>query len=156
VSAAAAAALAIPPPLRRALYDHARAAFPTECCGYLVGAAGAATVDAVVPCRNALLDGVGGLDGGRTADAGFVLDGAELFAFARSLASARPARILYHSHPNGRAYLSDLDRQLARGPLGPAYPVQHLVVGVTATAITEVAQYGWDGADFAELARWAP
>jgi proteasome lid subunit RPN8/RPN11 len=155
--------ITIPPDLRAALYDHATTTFPDECCGYLRGPASGATVDELVRCRNALAPAGGDGGSGSVPDLadrgprdGFALDGPDLFAFARTLASPRPARILYHSHPTGRAYLSDLDRRLAAGPGGPVYPVQHLVLGVGAGGVAEVAQFGWDGAGFAELARWRP
>jgi len=146
-------AIAIPDDVRAAIYGHARAEFPAECCGYLVGAPDGEIVDAAVACRNAQTDGEHPIAPERGADTGFVIAGAELLRFARSFDSDRPARVVYHSHTNGRAYLSAIDRAMAAGP---AYPVQHVVIGVTAEAITEVAQFAWsDGAaDYVEIARW--
>lgn len=121
------------PAVLERIYAHARAAFPAECCGYVRGA------DEVIACTNAA----------ETApERHFAIDGRELFDFARSFDSDRPARIIYHSHPNGRAYFSATDLELAT-----AYPVQHLVVGVTAERVTEAALFASDGA---ELARWSP
>jgi len=48
--------IAIPAGVLDAIYAHAVAAFPDECCGYLVGAA-PDIVDAAVACRNAQADG---------------------------------------------------------------------------------------------------
>jgi len=118
--------IAIPGDVLAAIYAHAIAAFPDECCGYLVGAA-AGAVDEAVPCRNAQLDGDHPIAPGRGADTGFVISGAELFRFARSFDTDRPARVVYHSHTHGKAYFSAVDRRMADGP---AYPVQHVVVGV--------------------------
>ena len=174
--------VAIPDDVLAAIYAHAIAAFPDECCGYLVGAAPGA-VDAMVACRNAQGDGEHPIApelGARGAETGFVIAGAELFRFARSFDTDRPARVVYHSHTNGRAYFSTVDRRLAAGP---AYPVQHIVIGVAplvhrargpleqvrqilgvprptsdrAPAITEVAQFAWSEAarDHVEVARWA-
>jgi proteasome lid subunit RPN8/RPN11 len=147
--------IAIPPDVLAAIYAHAIAAFPQECCGYLIGAAPEA-VDAAVACRNAQADGDHPIAPERGADTGFVIAGAELLGFARSFDTARPARIVYHSHTNGRAYFSAIDRQMAATPLGPAYPVQHLVVGVVGGTIIEVAQFGWSDAarDHVEIGRW--
>jgi proteasome lid subunit RPN8/RPN11 len=150
------APIAIPDALRAQIYAHARAAFPAECCGYLTGPAAAAdtgAVDAVVACRNAQPDGEHPTHPHRGAEAGFVIAGAELLAFARSFDGPRPARVVYHSHPNGRAYFSAVDQDLARGP---AYPVQHLVVGVTGHGVTEAAQLAWSPAAgaYVEVARW--
>jgi proteasome lid subunit RPN8/RPN11 len=147
--------IAIPDELRAAIYAHALAEFPAECCGYLTGPAGDHRVDAVVACRNAQLDGEHPIAPERGAETGFVIAGAELLAFARSLDGDHPARVIYHSHTNGRAYFSAVDREMAAGP---TYPVQHLVVGVADGAITEVAQFAWSGADedHVEIARWRP
>jgi proteasome lid subunit RPN8/RPN11 len=151
-------AIAIPDDVLAAVYAHAVSAFPDECCGYLVGRT-AGAVDAAVPCRNAQRDGHHPIAPQRGADTGFVIAGDELFRFARSFDGDRPPRIVYHSHTNGRAYFSTVDRRVAAGP---AYPVQHVVVGVApggaAAAITEVAQFAWSDAerDYVEVARWTP
>ncbi|HEY0993844.1 MAG TPA: Mov34/MPN/PAD-1 family protein [Kofleriaceae bacterium] len=152
--------IAIPDDVLAAVYAHAIAAFPDECCGYLVGPT-AGAVDAAVPCRNAQGDGDHPIAPERGADTGFVIAGDELFRFARSFDGDRPPRIVYHSHTNGLAYFSTVDRRVAAGP---AYPVQHIVVGVApahgasgrAAAITEVAQFAWsdDERDHVEIARW--
>ena len=118
----------IPAALLAEVYAHAREAFPAECCGYLTGAR-------VVRCTN--------VDASATT---FAIGGRELLDFARSFDGPEPARILYHSHPNGRAYISATDRAQAGG-----YPVRHLVVGVTAEGITEAALFD-EG--FVELGRW--
>jgi proteasome lid subunit RPN8/RPN11 len=146
--------LAIPEALCAVLYAQARAEFPAECCGYLTGLAGGDRVDAVVACRNAQTDGHHPLTPERGADTGFVIAGAELIAFARSFDGPAPARIVYHSHTNGRAYFSDVDRAMAAG----SYPVQHLVIGVDPERVTEVAQFAWSDAlaEFVEIARWQP
>lgn len=146
------APITIPGDLLASIYAHALAAFPDECCGYLVGAMPDA-VDAAVRCRNAQGDGAHPIAPDRGADAGFVIDGAELYRFARSFDTERPPRVVYHSHTNGQAYFSTVDRRMAAGP---AYPVQHLVVGVAGGAITEAAQFAWSAAagDYVEIARW--
>jgi proteasome lid subunit RPN8/RPN11 len=162
--------IVIPDDVRAAIYAHARAAFPDECCGYLVGAA-PDRVDAAIACRNAQGDGSHPIAPARGADTGFVIAGDELFRFARSFDGDRPPRVIYHSHPNGRAYFSTVDRAMAAGP---AYPVQHVVIGVSvgdsggapatdpagdpaSPSITEVAQFAWSQAaqDHVEIARWA-
>ena len=143
--------IAIPADVLAAIYAHAIAAFPDECCGYLVGADPGA-VDAAVACRNAQADGEHPIAPERGADTGFVIAGDELFRFARSFDGDRPARVVYHSHTNGRAYFSRVDQAMAAGP---AYPVEHLVVGITAEGLTEAAQFAWSGAAYVEVARWS-
>jgi hypothetical protein len=93
----------------------------------------------------------------RTAETAYVIDGDDLFALSESFDGPRPARILYHSHPNGRAYFSDTDRRVARSPWGdgPNFPVQQLVVGIDAERVVEAALFAWSEAasDFVEVAR---
>ncbi len=137
------------------MYLHALKVFPEECCGYLCGPRDGRGVDTAVACRNAQADGEHPVTPERGADTGFVIAGAELLSFARRFDTDRPPRIVYHSHSNGRAYFSEVDRQMASGP---AYPVQHVVIGAVADAITEVAQYAWSETahDYLEVARWTP
>lgn len=147
--------IAIPDDVRAAVYAHALATVPAECCGYLTGPAGEDRVDTAIACRNAQADGGHPIAPERGADTGFVIAGGELLQFARSFDSSHPARVVYHSHTNGRAYFSEVDRAMAAGPV---YPVQHLVIGVADGAITEAAQFAWSEAagDHVEIARWRP
>jgi len=131
----------VTPELLREVGRHARECWPDECCGYL-------TDDAIVRCTNAQAEGLHPTAPERGADTGFVIAGAELFEFARSFDGPSPARIVYHSHTNGRAYFSEVDREAA---LAAGYPVRHLVIGVTATGVTEGALFD---RDFVEIARW--
>lgn len=130
--------MTIPTALLDRIYAHARRAFPEECCGYVVDGD-------VVECTNA-----------EAAPDRFTIDGAELIAFARAFDSPRPPRVVYHSHTNGRAYFSATDRSMAVVNGAPTYPVEHLVVGVTADGVVEAAQFAWRDGDFVEVARWTP
>jgi proteasome lid subunit RPN8/RPN11 len=135
------------PELLAEIYAHARAAFPAECCGYVID-------DRVVRCTNAQDTGANPIAPERGADTGFVIAGRDLYDFARAFAAPAPPRVVYHSHTNGRAYFSDVDRAASTTEAGPTYPVQHLVIGVTSEGITECAQFAWDGGAFVEVARW--
>ena len=150
--------LQIPGDLLATVYREARAAFPAECCGWLTGPADGDAVDAVRPAVNAQDAGGHPTVAERTAERAYVLNSEDLLALNRSLDSARPARIIYHSHPNGQAYFSDTDRTVATSPWGdgPAYPVQQLVVGIDEARVVEAALFGWDDAavGFVELARY--
>jgi proteasome lid subunit RPN8/RPN11 len=141
----------IAPHVLAAICAHAREAFPAECCGYVRAG------DEVVRCTNAQAPGVSPFAPDRTAEHAFAIAGAELLAFAHTFRSPRPARVVYHSHPNGRAYFSEIDRAAAASDAGPIYPVDHLVVGVTAAGIAEAALFGWDtrARAFVEIARWS-
>jgi proteasome lid subunit RPN8/RPN11 len=140
--------VAIPDPFLRQIYRYARMAYPIECCGYLRGPAGVAAIDELIACTNAESVKPG---------QNFAIDGDELFAFARTFWTSRPARVIYHSHTNGRAYFSETDQAQSASEDGPHYDCQHLVVGVTADRVTEVAQFAWSSDDnaFIEVARWA-
>ena len=107
----------IPAHVLKQITAHAAADYPAECCGLLVGREG--TVSRCEPVRN--------LRAAERCDR-FELDPlghVRVFESAR----ARGERIIgcYHSHPDGVARPSSLDRQLAQrfgGPFG------YLVVAV--------------------------
>jgi [CysO sulfur-carrier protein]-S-L-cysteine hydrolase len=139
-------AVRIPDDVMAAVHAQARAAFPAECCGWLTGARDASdAVDTIRPCVNAQAQGDHPTQPGRTAENAYVIAGPDLFELARSFDGPQPARVIYHSHPNGRAYFSPTDQEVATSPWGdgPAYPVQHLVVGVDATRVVEAALFAW-------------
>ncbi len=150
--------LNIPVELLNAVYREARASFPAECCGWLTGTPHGDAVDTIRPAVNAQASGAHPTASERTAETAYVLNSDDLMALNRSLDSDSPARIIYHSHPNGRAYLSDTDREVATSPWGdgPAYPVQQLVVGIDAERVVGAALFGWDddAEGFIELARY--
>ena len=76
----------------------------------------------------------------RTAETAYVIDGDDLLELkpGRSMAP-EPPRVIYHSHPNGKAYFSETDRRVAVDPWegSPVYPVQQLVVGIDAHYVVE-------------------
>ncbi len=150
--------LDIPESLFQQIFQQARAAFPAECCGWLSGPRDGTAVNALRPCDNAQPAGDHPTAADRDAETAYVIAGADLLAFTRALDSETPARIIYHSHPNGRAYFSETDRQVATSPWGdgPTYPVQQLVVGLTAETIVESALFAWSEREngFVELRRY--
>lgn len=147
----------IPPAVLAAVYREARRAFPAECCGWLSGPAGGDAVDAVRPCTNAQEVAAHPTADDRSAETAYVIEGDDLLALAASFDGDAPARVIYHSHPNGRAYFSETDRRVATSPWGegPTWPVQQLVVGIDAHRVTEAALFAWSDADggFVEIAR---
>ena len=151
-------ALAIPAEILAKIYRQAREAFPAECCGWLTGPAGADHVSDIRPCINAQIDGDHPSAEGRTPDRAYVIAGDDLLAFNRAFDDPIPPRVIYHSHPNGRAYFSDMDQEVARSPWGdgPTYPVQQLVVGLDDTRVAEAKLFGWSDSagEFVEIARF--
>ncbi|HLF04546.1 MAG TPA: Mov34/MPN/PAD-1 family protein [Dehalococcoidia bacterium] len=152
------APIQVSPALLEQVYREARRAFPYECCGWLAGPREGPAVEQLRPCVNAQETGGHPTAAQRGAESAYVLSGPDLLALNRSLESPQPARIIYHSHPNGQAYFSPTDRQVARSPWGdgPAYPVQQLVVGIDARRVVEAALFAWsdEAGDFVEIARY--
>ena len=137
--------LAIPPALLAEVYAHARERFPAECCGWLAGPRGGGEVDQVVRAVSdpAEIPRLIGAD--RDEERAFAFSRRDLLTFHRELDGARPPRVVYHSHPNGRAYFSDADHAAATaGWDEPALPVFHLVVGVLADGVVEARLFDWD------------
>jgi proteasome lid subunit RPN8/RPN11 len=151
--------LVIPRGLLDEVFREARRSFPAECCGWLSGPASGTGVDELRRCTNAQEEGEHPTAVGRSAESAYVIAAQDLLALSRSLDGDRPARIIYHSHPNGRAYFSETDRAVATSPWGdgPAYPVQQLVVGIDEHQVTEAALFAWSEAvaGFVEIARFA-
>lgn len=163
-----AAPISVPADLMKQVFQAARAAFPYECCGWLTGPKGGAKVDAIRPAANVQgtgtvepdgPEGEGGLVPGRSAETAYTIAGRDLFEFNEQFSSDEPPRIIYHSHPNGRAYFSATDQRAACSPWGdgPSYDVQHLVVGIDADKVTEAAQFAWSdlAGAYVEIARFA-
>jgi proteasome lid subunit RPN8/RPN11 len=147
----------IPRALLEQTYREARRAFPAECCGWLTGAPGG-EVSGMRPCVNRQDAGDHPTAADRSAETAYVIAGDDLLAFSKSFDGDAPAQVIYHSHPNGRAYLSDTDREVAGSPWGdgPAWPVQQLVVGLDAERVVEAALFAWSdaAASFVEVARY--
>ena len=151
--------LEIPTEIMDAIFRQARDSYPAECCGWLSGPASGSSVSAIRPVLNDQASGNHPTVAERTAESAYVFSPADLLDLNNSLDSDTPARIIYHSHPNGRAYLSETDRTVATSPWGdgPAYPVQQLVVGIDAERVVEAALFDWDyeAGEFVELLRLA-
>jgi proteasome lid subunit RPN8/RPN11 len=150
--------LDIPSEVLAEVYREARRAFPFECCGWLAGPADSPMVNAVRSCENAQDSGAHPTQAGRGAETAYVITGSDLLALNHSLDSDMPAKVIFHSHPNGGAYFSPTDREVATSPWGdgPAYPVQQLVVGIDSERVVEAALFDWDdgAGDFVEIARF--
>ncbi len=148
----------IPREILEDAYREARRSFPAECCGWLAGTSDSSAVTGVRQCVNAQADGSHPTTPDRGAETAYVIAGDDLMALNRSFDGESPARGIYHSHPNGQAYLSPTDREVATSPWGdgPAYPVQQLVIGVDGEKVTEAALFAWsdDEGGFVEIARY--
>ena len=133
-----------------AIYRQARAEFPKECCGYIVGTGPDAKL---VACENRQ-DKLHALDPEahpRTAENGYNIGGRQLLDLVRSFESDAPATIIYHSHPKVGAYFSEED---TRAALGAGYPVDYLVVDVQENEIVEAVLFRKDGERYVEIERF--
>ena len=151
--------LEIPPQILAEVYREARKAFPFECCGWLAGPTDGPAVESVRSCENAQDSGTHPTKAERGAETAYVITGCDLLSLNQSLDGDTPAKVIYHSHPNGRAYFSPTDREVATSPWGdgPAYPVQQLVVGITEARVEEAALFAWSDEEegFVQIASYS-
>ena len=150
--------VAIERSLLESIYRQARASFPNECCGWLAGPRIGNVATDIHPCVNDQDSGNHPTVADRTAERAYVFSAADLLELNRTLDGDHPPLVIYHSHPNGQAYFSPTDRQVAASPWGdgPAYPVQQLVVGIDERRVAEAALFAWSDDDdgFVELLRY--
>ncbi len=149
----------IPEDILNEIYRHARAEFPNECCGWLTGPRGGNEIVQVRRARNVYDPATHPTASDRTAETAYVIDGDDLLELNRALDDDEPPLVIYHSHPNGRAYFSETDRRVATDPWGDgsAYPVKQLVVGIDASRVVEARLFEWDDSEkgFVAVAEFA-
>jgi proteasome lid subunit RPN8/RPN11 len=116
------------------VYQHAGATYPAECCGFV-------TDSGVQRCVNTVDDSAAS---DRTQRSGFAFGAKDLLRLARSFDSDAPARFVYHSHPDVGAYFSEEDDRFAVVDGEPTYPVDHLVVDVTADGVRGSRLFAFD------------
>ncbi len=150
--------LEIPAEVLTQVYREARRSFPAECCGWLSGPANGAAATNLRRCENAQAEGGHPTEAARSAETAYVIAGNDLLELNRSLDTEMPALVIYHSHPNGQAYFSPTDREVATSPWGdgPAYPVQQLVVVIIEDRVVGAALFAWsdDESGFVEIANY--
>ena len=120
-----------------AIYRQARAEFPRECCGYILGEGPEAQL---VPCENRQ-DKLHALDPElhpRTSETGYDIGGRELLRLLRSIDGPQPASIVYHSHPRVGAYFSEED---TRAAIAAGWPVDYLVIDVQEHEVVEAVLF---------------
>ena len=150
--------LVIPADVLSQVYREARRSFPVECCGWLAGQADGGSATILRRCENVQAKGSHPTEPNRTPEHAYVMAGNDLLEFNDSLDSEMPALVIYHSHPNGPAIFSSIDREVAANPWGdgPAYPVQQLVVSINDAQVLESALFAWSDEDggFVEIAKY--
>lgn len=142
--------MVIPEELLAAMYRQARAEFPNECCGYLLGAGDDL---ALVQCKNRQnqLHELDPKAHPRTAANAYNIGGRELLDLVRSFESEQPASIIYHSHPRVGAYFSEED---TRAALAAGYPVDYLVIDAQETEIRGAKLFRRNGDTYEEVASY--
>jgi len=140
------------------IYKFARESYPNECCGWLTGNKDSNEASGVRSAINAYEPETHPTAKDRSAQTAFVISDGDLLALSRTLDDDVRPRIIYHSHPNGRAYFSETDKANASDPWGdgPAYPVHQIVVGIDGDRVQEARQFAWDdeAEDFVEIAEY--
>lgn len=148
----------IPRAILEEVYREARKAFPEECCGWLAGSKGSLKASTVRPCTNVIAAAPLQSTANRSPETGYVMASQDVIELNRSFDGDQPALVIFHSHPNGRAYFSETDRGVATSPWGdgPSYQVQQLVVGTDAHSVVEAALFAWsdEASCFIEIARY--
>jgi len=133
----------------RAICEHAQREVPRECCGIVFGPKDQPAADSAKACEN-IQDRLHAEDPARfTRDArtAYNFDARDIFALQKSLRGDAPAKIVYHSHVEVGAYFSDTDQAAAQFEGEPAYPVEYVVVDVTASGARAAKQFAWSDAD---------
>jgi len=132
------------PQALRSIYRHAVETYPEECCGFVFA-------DARVHRGENIQNQLNRLDPEvyrRSAANGYTFAVADTLLLNRSLGSANPVRVIYHSHPDVGAYFSreDEDKALFMGV--PIHPVAYLVVDVRAGEARGAKLFEWSGERF--------
>ncbi len=150
--------ICIKPRIIDAIYRHAQAEFPHECCGIVTGKKNdPANFEQVFPCRN-LQNEMHAKDPEkfpRTAETAYFLSPDDLFKIQKITRNLNmEMKMIYHSHVGVGAYFSAEDKKQATYENNPVYPgVQYLVVDVKKDGVKDAKLFGWDDVkkDFVEI-----
>ncbi len=138
------------PAVLEVIYAHAREGYPEEVCG-LVSESGQ-----VRRCQNRqnALHAADPVSFPRDARTAYNLGPEDLFFLDRSLRGPEPVRVIYHSHIDAGAYFSAEDAGAAVLDGEPLYPVEYLVVDVSAGGVRGAKQFRFEAGSFVEVARY--
>ncbi len=120
------------PSILKEMYLHAYRCYPEECCGLVLQ-------KGLKVCQNMqnkwhTLDPI---HYPRTAQEAFLLSAEDSLFLSRNIESENSVKILYHSHVNVGAYLSEEDRQNALFEGKPIYPIDHFVIDIRQEQVVE-------------------
>tara|TARA_Y100001970_G_scaffold68675_4_gene87526 strand:- start:23451 stop:23936 length:486 start_codon:yes stop_codon:yes gene_type:complete len=127
------------------IYLHAREEFPYECCGWILGEKNSTLASKVRKAKNQYTTSNHPTKSSRSKETAYVISGKDLIELNESFEKNFVPKIIYHSHPNGKAYFSETDINNAMSPWGnePSYPVQQVVIGIDKDKIVEARQFAW-------------
>jgi proteasome lid subunit RPN8/RPN11 len=138
-----------PVPLPSALvleaFAHARECYPEECCGLLIGPRGGLAAR-IVRCANVQSQRRSRGETELDAREAFWMDEGDLYRAVRGAeARGEEIQVIYHSHVDAEAYLSQQDLAGALGPDGrPLWPrAAQLVLSVRDGATREAVCFVW-------------
>ena len=123
----------IPIEILNRCYAHAIEAYPEEACGFISGSTGIKdALNSVHKMKNVMSDYHAQEPEifKKTNLEGFMIDFREHGKLEKRLKGGRhEIKIIYHSHPNGKANFSDEDREMALCNGEPVYPgVRYLIL----------------------------
>lgn len=136
-----------------AIGQHAREAFPDECCGAVLTVDGQQHVRRITNVQNAR-HAHDPVTYPRNATTAYFMEPRELLAVIKVADEGRAElTAFYHSHPNHAAYFSDEDKAQAMFGDEPSYPdTSYVVIAVSDDDVQAVKAFAWDAAqrDFVE------
>ncbi len=127
------------------LCQHAREAFPEECCGIVLGGEETEEVRRITNIQNTLHQ-KDPLAHPRDATTAYFMDPKELLATLREADTKHlNLKAFYHSHPQHEAYFSAEDKARALFGDEPSYPDSaHLVISLYDGKVKEAKAFAWD------------
>lgn len=128
-----------------AMTAHASETYPEECCGVILGGAGADEVHQLVNIQNRL-HATDPETFPRDARVAYTMDPKELeTVLEQAERRGMSFKAVYHSHPDHDAYFSAEDKACAM-PFGePTYPdTAQIVISVMSGSVGRVAVYAWN------------
>ena len=129
-----------------AVYKHAVASYPSECCGIVTGRG---EIQGVHACRN-LQDELHEKDPEthpRSSREAYAMDREEAERImGEAAANGETVLAFYHSHIDCGAYFSEMDKEVQTVFGEPEFPdAVHVVVAVREGIISELRGYLWNG-----------
>ena len=127
------------------LHAHAKAEFPHECCGIILGDG---NQEFVRKCKNIQNEkhAEDARNYPRDARTAYLMDPNDLIRIHKEAETQnRPIKAFYHSHPNHDAYFSEKDKEDALMWGEPAYPdAAYIVLSVYGQEVRTEKAFRWD------------